>query len=58
MAPKIEATHPLPRGGTDLMTRELIDGDPKAIAGFKAMAVGTFVAADGSVFLTQVFITR
>jgi uncharacterized protein YkwD len=26
--------------------------------GFKAMAVGTFVAADGSVFLTQVFITR
>ena len=27
-------------------------------AGFKAMAVGTFVAADGSVFLTQVFITR
>jgi len=27
-------------------------------AGFKAMAVGTFVAADGSVFLTQTFITR
>jgi uncharacterized protein YkwD len=27
-------------------------------AGFKAMAVGTFVAADGSVFLTQVFISR
>jgi uncharacterized protein YkwD len=27
-------------------------------AGFRAMAVGTFVAADGSVFLTQVFITR
>ena len=26
--------------------------------GFKAMAVGTFVAADGSVFLTQTFITR
>ena len=26
--------------------------------GFKAMAVGTFVASDGSVFLTQVFITR
>ena len=27
-------------------------------AGFKAMAVGSFVAADGSVFLTQTFITR
>lgn len=27
-------------------------------AGFRAMAVGTFVAADGSVFLTQTFITR
>jgi uncharacterized protein YkwD len=27
-------------------------------AGFKSMAVGTFVAADGSVFLTQTFITR
>lgn len=27
-------------------------------AGFKAMAVGTFVAPDGSVFFTQVFITR
>ena len=27
-------------------------------AGFKAMAVGTFVAPDGSVFLTQTFITR
>ncbi len=27
-------------------------------AGFKAMAVGTFVATDGSVFLTQTFITR
>ena len=27
-------------------------------AGFNAMAVGTFVAADGSVFLTQTFITR
>ena len=27
-------------------------------AGFTAMAVGTFVAADGSVFLTQTFITR
>ena len=27
-------------------------------AGFKAMAVGTYVAADGSVFLTQTFITR
>jgi len=26
--------------------------------GFKAMAVGTFVATDGSVFLTQTFITR
>jgi uncharacterized protein YkwD len=26
--------------------------------GFKAMAVGTFVAADGSVFLTQTFIAR
>jgi uncharacterized protein YkwD len=26
--------------------------------GFKAMAVGTFVAADGSVFFTQTFITR
>jgi len=26
--------------------------------GFKAMAVGTFVASDGSVFLTQTFITR
>jgi len=25
---------------------------------FRAMAIGTFVAADGSVFLTQVFITR
>ena len=27
-------------------------------AGFKSMAVGTFVAADGSVFLTQTFIAR
>jgi uncharacterized protein YkwD len=27
-------------------------------AGFTTMAVGTFVAADGSVFLTQMFITR
>lgn len=27
-------------------------------AGFTSMAVGTFVAADGSVFLTQTFITR
>jgi len=27
-------------------------------AGFKAMAVGTFVAPDGSVYLTQTFITR
>jgi len=27
-------------------------------AGFQAMAVGTFVAPDGSVFLTQTFITR
>ena len=27
-------------------------------SGFRAMAVGTFVAADGSVFLTQTFITR
>ena len=27
-------------------------------AGFTAMAVGTFVAPDGSVFLTQTFITR
>ena len=27
-------------------------------AGFKAMAVGTYVAADGSVYLTQTFITR
>jgi len=27
-------------------------------AGFKAMAVGTFIATDGSVFLTQTFITR
>ena len=27
-------------------------------AGFSAMAVGTFVAADGSVLLTQTFITR
>ena len=27
-------------------------------SGFTAMAVGTFVAADGSVFLTQTFITR
>ena len=27
-------------------------------AGFEAMAVGTFVAPDGSVFLTQTFITR
>ena len=26
--------------------------------GFKAMASGTFVASDGSVFITQVFITR
>jgi uncharacterized protein YkwD len=26
--------------------------------GFEAMAVGTFVAADGSVFLTQTFIAR
>jgi Uncharacterized protein with SCP/PR1 domains len=26
--------------------------------GFKAMAVGTFVASDGSVFLTQTFLTR
>ena len=26
--------------------------------GFKAMAVGTFIASDGSVFLTQTFITR
>jgi uncharacterized protein YkwD len=27
-------------------------------AGFQAMAVGTFVAPDGSVYLTQTFITR
>jgi len=27
-------------------------------AGFQSMAVGTFVAADGSVYLTQTFITR
>jgi uncharacterized protein YkwD len=27
-------------------------------AGYRAMAVGTFVAADGSVFLTQTFLTR
>ena len=27
-------------------------------AGFTSMAVGTFVAPDGSVFLTQTFITR
>lgn len=27
-------------------------------AGFKAMAIGTFVGADGSVYLSQVFITR
>jgi len=27
-------------------------------AGFTSMAVGTFVAADGSVYLTQTFITR
>ena len=27
-------------------------------AGFRAMAVGSFVAADGSVFLTETFITR
>ena len=27
-------------------------------AGFKAMAVGSFIAADGSVFITQTFITR
>ena len=27
-------------------------------AGFKSMAIGTFVAADGSVYLTQSFITR
>src|SRR4030095_4963451 len=27
-------------------------------AGFSAMAVGTFVTADGSIFLTQTFITR
>jgi len=26
--------------------------------GFRQMAVGTFVATDGSVFLTQTFITR
>jgi uncharacterized protein YkwD len=27
-------------------------------SGFKSMAVGTFVAADGSVYLTQTFVTR
>lgn len=27
-------------------------------AGFRAMAIGTFVAADGSVFLSQVFLAR
>jgi uncharacterized protein YkwD len=27
-------------------------------AGFQAMAVGTFVAPDGSIYLTQTFVTR
>lgn len=47
--------------GAFAVERWMISPDHRANildAGFQAMAIGTFVAADGSVFLTQVFIKR